>query len=218
MRKNKYEEIGFEDFIEKVGEEFVTHEVNPIVLITYEKDNTNIGESVEIDVFYNEKEDAFTLCNERNKELILTIEKSADGYYFIKPLKLLRFCSKQIMRAHIKSPDFVKMEDDVYTALNLTHEGKTEDVMSDYFYYLGIILVDELNLDISRSKLIHSSEMAMIIDGIKEEFLDTNLNSTDMSYILNFEKSSREVRITKIDPTTNTTCIFFDLFELYMDL
>lgn len=208
-----YEEVGLDFLVEKTGKEFY-EKVNSLILKSYEKENIYNLESVNVGILYLKNADTFQVWNSDTKEFIMQIDKNFTGGYFCKPAQLLRAVTRQIFFEAEGEHVDLGVLDELLKFHNLNNHFQ----LNDYLFHLSVVAVDYLGLDIQKSKVVFFDFDGLILDGEKKEFVNTDLDTTDMKYMLNFYSNKDYFKIMKISGAGHTVDKVVNLYNFYMAL
>jgi hypothetical protein len=209
---NNFHEIQLEEFTDKVGEAMFEQATDLIHLtFSYVK-----PPSIRVDfiIYHTELDDSFQIYMKDTQELVLVFEKNFTGQHFIKPFKLIKdLGSKFVKEIDSKGLEY---DDNIIFELKSIHSLKDEDRLSDYLYYMSLLFVDQLNLSINKTKLIFFNNETILIDGAKEEYIDVDLNTTNMIYLITILTKENYVKIVKIDENNNQQELIIDLYDFFL--
>ncbi len=216
----KYQEVGLDFLLEKVGQDFFDKKINPLILKSYDFENILNVESVNVGVLYNEKLDMFQIWDSDTNEFLMQVERIFTGEtYFCKAVKLLRANTKKIFDDFEDDTETeLEVAPNIYYELRKYYNLKNEFYLSEYFFSLGISVVDHFGLDPYKTKVIFFDFESLIIDGEKIEYINTELDTAKMTYMLTFFQKQAGFKVTKITENAVKTEKVIHVHNFFMEL
>lgn len=219
----KFTEVGLDFLLEKVGQDFFDKKLNPLIIKSYDFENSLNVDSVNVGVLYHESLDIFQVWDTETKEFLIQIERIFTGEtYFCKAVKLLRANTKRIFE-DFEDENESNLEEDpnwtnIYYELQKYYNLKNEFYLSEYFFSLGASVVDHFGLNPYKTKVIFFDFESLIIDGEKAEYINTELDTAKMTYILTFFQKQAGFKVSKITETALKTEKVIHVHNFFMEL
>lgn len=201
LNNSFFEEVSIDILIDICGIDFINEFVNPYLIKLSDLDKVDF---YDLKIVKERKQSIFNIYNVANDELLFQINPCIEGWFFCKPTKLLSLLAGHRMEyfereiTQLELDNSTTIIDDLF-ALN---ELPINDHLVDYLYNMGIIFVEEFNLELDRSRVTIFDEDSLVIHGMKEEFVENKsknkIEMKEVSYVLDFKLNSRFILITKI--------------------
>jgi len=144
---------------------------------------------------------SFSIYEEEFSKLLVVVLPKRGGYhgFAIQPMGLCMILAAKVLGEFdmLDKPEEFDMS--VYSTLFKNYELPDEERIRTFIYYMGIITIDILNLDIYKST-IKITPRGFTINGAKEEFVDSggDTNYEKVSYMISMNDGDDFLSVIKM--------------------
>ncbi len=197
--KNSFQEVGLSTLIETIGTDLFEQTINDLILKSYEEENKKSISSVDVGILYDAGTKEFQIWNCQTEEFLIQITFNKNLQFFCKPIKLLLArASKIVKEAGKERMKGALSKANIFNELFLYYDLIGKEHLNDYLLCLTIILLDEYNFDFEKSTVLYYNEDSLILNGIKTEYIDTNLTEEEADYTISISTLEDQITIVRI--------------------
>ena len=198
MNKNR---ISVDEFYSIVGNSF-EEEFSSFMNEVCRKLNS-FDEGISFDIIKNFDS---TISIYSDNELITVVLKDENKSYFCRPDFLVRLKAKDVLK-EIEDEideyaDLVSLDINIINDLKYFNRLPENEKMTDYLYYLAILVINYFNLDITDSIISYYDNKLVHLDGNKVEFMEKfaveGLETDNIVYMIQLSHDCKFISIMKI--------------------